>query len=222
MLISNQYRFIFVHVHKVGGQSLTNALMPFAAAGWQRAMNRVFPYRYQLKVFTKLRQKSRNRITFYPQPARDHIRGPELRELIGHETFDNYFSFAFVRNPWAWVYSNYIYARTNPRHWQHKFLQQFNHFEEFCEWQHASVKRPALQRDYIFDGQGKQILDFVGRQENMEKDFFTITQRLGIQAELPRLNVSAKDSYKKHYTPTTRQLVAEQFVEDIEAFGYTF
>jgi hypothetical protein len=222
MLLSRRHKFIFIHVHKVGGQSLTNALMPYAAVPWQRALNCLIGYRYQLKIYTKLKQYSKDRLAFEPQPFNDHIRGPELCERLGEEDFKQFFSFAFVRNPWAWVLSNYAYARSNPRHWQHKHVSSFKNFEDFCVWQYESVKNPALQYDYVFNKQGQQVLDFVGRQETIEKDFERICQKLGINASLPRYNVSTAGGYRGKYSDRARSLIAEQFAQDIDAFGYTF
>tara|TARA_R100000027_G_scaffold38198_1_gene28162 strand:+ start:11653 stop:11919 length:267 start_codon:yes stop_codon:yes gene_type:complete len=88
MIISEKFNFIFVHVPKVGGQSIANALMPYAATSWQRALNNVVPYRYQLKIFTKFKQYSRGRIAFMPHPYDDHIRGPKLRETMGPQVID--------------------------------------------------------------------------------------------------------------------------------------
>ncbi len=60
------------------------------------------------------------------------------------------------------------------------------------------MDKPAFQRDYIFDAKGYKVLDFVGRQESMEEYFRIICDKIGIQAKLPRYNVSTDEAYRKH------------------------
>jgi len=42
-------------------------------------------------------------------PYHPHITASELISKIGKEDFDSYFSFAIVRNPWAWQVSQCEY-----------------------------------------------------------------------------------------------------------------
>ena len=65
MLISKRHNFIFIHVPKAAGQSVTNALMPHAATRWQCILSPLIPFRYQLKIFTKI--KTFTNISFHPK-----------------------------------------------------------------------------------------------------------------------------------------------------------
>lgn len=68
-------------------------------------------------------------------------------------------------------------------------------------------------------------MDFIGRFENLSGDFAVICERLGIAPpSLPheKRNTTGRKRYTEYYTPALRDLVAEKFRVDIEAFGYEF
>lgn len=220
MLISEKHKFIFIHIAKVAGQSVTNALMPYAAKPWQRSLNVLCPYRYQLKLYSKLKQYGG--ISFMPQPFPDHVHSSIVREKMGKEVFRSYYSFAFVRNPWAWVLSNYTYGLSNPRHSRHDLYKSFDSFSEYLMWHCREDRKIKFQRDYVCDDQGNVIIDFVGKQERLANDFSIICKTIGVQTSLPTLNVSRHSNYRESYTNETRLLVRETFKEDIELFDYEF
>ena len=110
MLISNKRKFIFVHIYKNAGSSMTNALMPYASNKWQRMTSHV------LKRFNISLQ-------FDPQPFPSHIKASELINAMGKEAFETFFSFAIIRNPWDWQVSLYKYMLKSFSHHQHALLK---------------------------------------------------------------------------------------------------
>lgn len=220
MLISEKHKFIFIHVAKVAGQSVTNALMPYASSPWQRRLSCILPYRYQLKVYSKLKQYGGP--SFLPQPYADHVRASALRDALGMDVFNSYYSFAFVRNPWAWALSNYTYGLSNPRHSRHAIYKRFDNFSDYIVWHCREDDKIKFQKDYVCDESGQVIVDFVGKQECLSDDFSKICQEIGVKASLPRLNVSRISDYRESYNDETRELVRSTFREDIDLFGYEF
>jgi Sulfotransferase family len=213
MLISYSHRFIFIHIYKVAGTSIADALERYTAKGVDRrspmlrflrslGVHRLVP-RYRLR---KVR-------------AQRHATARAIRAELPPEIFDEFYKFAFVRNPWDWQVSLYHFALNDPSHAQHQFTKSFKSFEKYLEWRVDGHYR--LQKDFVVDDQGQLIVDFVGRYETLARDFATICNRVGIDNPgLPHHRPSAHRDYRTYYTPRTAALVAEAFKEDIEFFGY--
>ncbi|MDP7009149.1 MAG: sulfotransferase family 2 domain-containing protein [Phycisphaerales bacterium] len=218
--MSKKHKFIFIHIPKVAGQSVTNALMPHAAMSWQRFLAPIVPFRYQLKLYTKVRKYTG--LTCSPQPFLDHVKADEVVHQLGQDVFQEFFSFAFVRNPWAWALSRYTYAVKNPRHTRHTFMKQFADFDAYIRWHCESDDKFYLQKSYICDSEGNQLVNFVGKQEQLRDDFAKVCSNIGIDATLPRFNVSNKSSYHDYYSKETEQLVSKKYAKDIEFFSYEF
>ncbi|GMG87881.1 sulfotransferase family 2 domain-containing protein [Biformimicrobium ophioploci] len=149
------------------------------------------------------------------------------------EKFQRYFKCAFVRNPWDRVASTFTYLRqggaeSSPqdREWS-AFMQRFGSFDEFVTgWltpDNARL-RTVLTPQYLFlvNRFGVVEMDFIGRVENVTGDFTVIADKLGVAAELPHLNRSAREDYRALYTDRSREIVGNIYQRDIELFGYDF
>ncbi len=82
-------------------------------------------------------------------------------------------------------------------------------FEEYIEWR---VKEGCfLQSSFFCDEDGRFIVDYLGRLENIRSDFQRVCDHIGVDAELPHENESSHANYRKYYNNRTRELVAERF-----------
>jgi sulfotransferase famil protein len=215
MLISEEKRFLFVHVQKTGGVTISRLLeeaVPDAANLIPRHMI-----------------------------ARHAIE----RNLIP----EDYFKFAFVRNPWERLVSWYaMIDRARKRvSWDEPSVRRrrfrknplyryvYEHgptFEDFVK----NCTQPRMvngvpysfafnQLDYLTDEKGELLMDFVGRFENFSEDLRLLFDRLGLPApEVAHENRGRrrKRHYSRFYTPETKKIVAQRFERDIEYFGYEF
>ncbi len=206
MLISHQRQFIFIHIYKNAGTSISNALLSFTAPSWQLKTNR---------LWKKLG------VTYLDvNPYHAHSTASELIEKIGPYTFDKYFSFAIVRNPWDWQVSLYTFMRQDKNHYQHELAQSFRNFDEYLNWRCSYEVH--YQKDFVYSKDGAQLVDFIGRYENLERDFSIICSRIGVCTSLPKLNVSKTRHYRTYYNDKTVQMVANTFAPDIQLFGHDF
>ncbi len=216
MLLSIKHNFLFVHIAKTGGTSVRAALTRWR---WSDPM-----YVPQF-LCSKLSGLTGHRIgAKFPR----HAKVIAAKEMLPHELFDKLFKFAFVRNPWDLQVSSFHHIRRERPH----LLQHIDDFEAFLRWK-LDPARPyqfhvdtsiQLQTDYLVDLNGDTIVDFVGRYENLQADFDSVCERIGIPRQtLPRRR-EAKDraAYREYYKDATHELVAQHFAKDIAAFGYTF
>ena len=76
----------------------------------------------------------------------------------------------------------------------------------------------ALQLELLKDDSGELLVDFVCRQETLQSDFAEVCDRIGIEAELPRIN--ATKPVDKIERPDLRARVHQALARDCEAFDY--
>ncbi len=159
-------------------------------------------------------------------------------QKLGRPRWDNFYSFGFVRNPWARLVSWYCMIMESPTDEGGKFWRYVRDhattFEEFltkCQQPVVETKgkfRYAKslvrnQLDYFTDEHGKVAVNFIGRFEALDRDFARVQQQLGLPpGPLPKVNVGRPKDYQSFYTRRTRALVAKRFQRDIDFFGYTF
>ncbi|NEP45307.1 MAG: sulfotransferase family protein [Okeania sp. SIO2H7] len=156
-----------------------------------------------------------------------HAKARDAKKELPEEIYNKFYKFAFVRNPWDWQVSYYHFILKQPTHIRYKMVKSMSGFEEYLEWV-INTKNPfakgatKLQKDMIADKEGKIMVDFVGRYETLVKDFESVCKLLNINAFLPHFNSSGSRDYRLFYNERTKKLVAENFQEDIDLFGYTF
>lgn len=155
--------------------------------------------------------------------------------LKNHPNCADYFKFAMVRNPWDRLVSLY-FDFTKKRIYQYSalvrhdkpLLSEFVNFEDLC----LRITESPWKDNVFFKSQtkqlsmdGKMVMDFVGRFENLQSDFRTICEKIGIAPPpLERMNtgVYEKASYRQYYSDAAREAVAALYHDDIEGFGYEF
>ncbi|MCD1636366.1 sulfotransferase family protein [Martelella mediterranea] len=157
--------------------------------------------------------------------------------------FEAYFKFSFVRNPWHRCLSAYEYLKKRcssdmsfPDHrWAASNLTNVNSFSDFLVSLEnpnirKSIKRYIHFRDQIdwISSPGKKrkiLVDFVGRYEEISKDYTEICRTLGLTVHppLPPGNSKSHDQdYRRIYTSQMVDLVQDIYRTDIETFGYEF
>jgi hypothetical protein len=80
------------------------------------------------------------------------------------------------------------------------------------------------QYDFLYDNKGKQLVDFIGRFESLQKDFNFVCGQLNIlNSALPHRNKSRnRKHYSEYYDLESREFVANLYQKDIKLFNYTF
>ena len=176
-LISHKHKFIFVHVGRTGGCSIEAALGGIGAR------------------------------FFNPEQPDDerHRKLSDYKRLFP-DIFDDYFKFAFVRNPWARMVSAYAYnqsvaaARLSAVDSEIQAARMQADARKLTKAERRRVKvlenRPYLSfREFVLRPRSNQLheggndmvpyFDFVGRFETLHEDFETVCARLGVQEYAP-------------------------------------
>lgn len=210
MLINHRHKFIFIHIYKVAGTSVLNALE-----------NSTYPPYVPAKLRPSVTRITRKFNLSPSFPLRMHAKARDAKSKLPSEIYDNYFKFAFVRNPWDWQVSLFEYARQYRNHPQSTFMCSFENFDEYIKWRVTQEK--TLQKEFVADESGNIIVDFIGRFEQLEKDFTEASKKAGLEVRLPQFNKTKnRKSYVEYYSDHTRQMIQDHFEEDIELFNYSF
>ena len=221
MLLSDRYRFAFVHLAKTGGTSIR------AALGRRRSFN--------LSYWSTLICHRVSRLNGHRIGCKIPRHAPMIvaKEMLSPPVFNRMFKFGFVRNPWDRMVSAYYHFEK-----ERQDLLKANEladFSAFAKWLLTSTlaesNRPTLlralrrpQREYLVDFDGELLVNFVGRYEQLQDDYRTVLRTL----EMPDLKLPHKRrgrrrrDYRAHYTDEIAELVASHFAVDLTTFDYRF
>jgi chondroitin 4-sulfotransferase 11 len=213
MLINHEKKFIFIHVQKTAGISIESQLKE-SLSGTEVLHGR-------------------------------HGRVVDGIGEIGLDEWEKYYSFAFVRNPWDRMVSWYCMiqdAKINlplyKKWFKHPFKSELwnyaithsDNFESFIEnctevvFDLGCYKSFAFnQIDYLTDDKGNIAVDFIGKFEELDKDFAKVCAHLKLDnILLSKKNQSKHLHYSSYYSEHSINIIKKRFARDIEAFGYTF
>lgn len=227
-MISHSHKVIFVHVPKVAGQSIEHMFLQALGLDWEHRESLL------------LRKKKSDEVG----PERlAHLTAEEYVRLgyIDKVLFEDYFKFSFVRNPYqrAFSFYNFLgYARIiSFRTFVKEVLPQKLKEDDFFF---------RSQYDYLFSKEGKLLVDYVGRLEQIKSDIEKVKDRSGLQGiSLPHANKSKgewrravrlllnnpslaaqlnffnnKNTFEVLVDTELKSWIAEMYAKDFEAFDY--
>jgi hypothetical protein len=203
-MIDHASRCLFVHIPKTGGKSVQR----FFQSGWQH-----------------------------------HKDLARYAKELTPEIFSSYFKFCIVRNPWDRMLSDYIFQKKKRGSDELKLFifKPDGRVRTFHEWLEAvfsdpyryegtkwgaevssGIHRWSPQLDWITQ-QGKIGVDYLCRLENLQEGVGHVARALRLpRHRLPCRNWNFLWHYSMYYDNAARDLVAEYYASDIEAFGYHF
>jgi hypothetical protein len=240
VIISHSRRFVYVHLHKTAGESITSTLQPVLAPD-------------------DLVLRSRETAEFDGVRLDKHSGAREIRSALPPETWDRYFEFAFVRHPVDRTVSLYRWAAQRARPPRLTLTQRIglrpaperpdrsrNPEVRACS-ESASIsefiRHPLMDRARsmqpqsasLCDDDGALLVDFVGRFERLDEDFARVADTVGCPelslkwrnaSRGPHLSFDRRnDRPFRHHgrdelsDDDVRYLTA-RFEEDFRRFGY--
>ncbi len=210
MIVSHKHKFIFIHVTKCAGTSITYALAPYLGEN-------------DLVLGCTSEGEKLNEEGIRSGGLQKHSTALAVRKVLGERVWDSYYKFAFVRNPWDLLVSTYYWWQTTQ--WDDdkgtgKKIRELGDFEDYLL---SPYRRKLSCLEFISDSDGMVLVDFVGKQEDIRVDFPHVCREIGLPImELPLKNSSSHQEYSAYYNPLTRDLVGQWFQRDISRFDYTF
>jgi hypothetical protein len=153
--------------------------------------------------------------------------------LFGKEDFNNYFKFAFVRNPFTRLVSAYEFLKQGgggPLDAKNvQIVQPYDTLEDFVINYLTPTTAKANryfrpQYQFICDSDNRMLIDYIGRFESIEDDYEYIRKKIGSGEPLKKLNITptSKRSVKEHYlNNVVLQKVIAIYKKDFEFFGYS-
>lgn len=199
MIISHNYKFIFIKNRKVGGSTLENYLQNF--------LNEddifISDPRDNLKNVNDMGIKE------------PHIGCHEIQKNWPIE-FKSYFKFTVERNPWDKIVSAFYF---------YKAVGQSKAKGNFKDY----VFKHNFPNDWLnYTEENKVIVDKVIRYENLKNEFKKIIGYLGlpdnsdIQQYNKKTNYRNNADYRTLYDEETKSVVAKRYKETINYFHYEF
>ena len=217
MPISHKNKIIFVHIPRTGGNSVEVALN-------MQVDNELFGL---VDSFGN-RLKINDLISLRPEKivCLQHLAAKEIKKMYPN-IWNNYYKFAFVRNPWDRMVSFFHYSIQVREDLQKRWgINKNSNFKEFIikikNMPPSSVRDVTQQNYFLLDENGSIAVDFLGKFEGMDNDFKKICEATGINAQLPMTNSSRHINYRDLYDEETKKIVALLCHTDIELFNYKF
>ena len=171
--------------------------------------------------------------TLFGNTGGSHRKIVDYKQIFSPNTFNSYYKFTFVRNPWDRLVSTFFFLKKGgltekDKAWAESHLGVYTDFGVFVkEWLTEERISNSLhfQHQHVFleDEKGNIAVDFIGRFETIETDFLAITKRLGINRSLQKTNASERDlNYRSYYDDETKAIVGSIYAKDISLFNYEF
>ena len=170
-IINLSRRFIFVHVPKAAGTSVTESLSQYTrfcdieVGGTQygEKLGRIYGRRFGISK---------------------HSTALEIRKVIGHDEWQSFFSFCFVRHPFDRALSIYKFLKYVHHDWKgHEVMSNFNSFKAFVHSDFFAGDGPdgIFRPQWVWVGSSsdtRPVVDYVGRVEKIDEEMQTIEARI--------------------------------------------
>jgi len=206
-MISHGYKCIFVHIPKCGGTSIEDIIWSGTRSVSDLWMGNISRYHNK-----------------YQTGGMQHLLAVHIRHEVGLATFNQCFKFAFIRNPWDKAISQYHYMATREDLREYIGMLPNDSFKKYLELIQKKIHvQWEQQYKFIFDENGKVIIDFLGRFESFHRDVNYVLARLGIKKRtIPHRMKTVHRPYQEYYDNEAIEIVQSIYSKDITAFGYTF
>ena len=216
MLINSTYNFLFIHIPKTGGTSMSVALarlnqwndIELGGTPFGQQVDRLYRGRFGLGK---------------------HSLAVEVRRTIGVPAWSRFYSFALSRNPYSRAISSYTFLKE--RESNAVFMKNYNNVNEFILSPHFNPtiqeRLMAPQRDWAFSPDNTQLVDDIIPLETISDAFPVLLRRCGVHSvHAERLSFVAKNTSTikvadRDVSDAAIERIAERYEADFKLLGYS-
>ena len=219
MIINNTHRFIYIHIPKTAGSSITK---------YFSVLSRYCDLEIGGTEFGEgVQEPYRNRFGISK-----HITATSLLQKIGVDDWRSFYTFTIVRNPISRCVSTFNFLKR----WKgagekfNKSFDQFINFEDFVLsgfWDETdgpdSIFLP--QSRWVYTKNQKEILvNFIGKMENLDLSLSRVTSELKIvnllTQDIPHVNQGKAAITSIDFSEKVIEKILRKYSEDFSNFGY--
>lgn len=198
MPINKKNKILFIHIPKTAGTSIET----------------FFNMHHKGCFFQKKHSIEIDGIKFCPQ----HLRYKDLKKRL--DNIERFFSFSFVRHPYDRIISEFFYKKELTRSRKKNDINKW--VKNFIENNNDDHSLP--QHEFIFDENENVLVDFLGKYENLNKDFNELLNKLGYNNnKLPNKKISKlrkKRNFNEYLSNESKELIYEKYKKDFDIFNY--
>lgn len=221
MIVSKSRNFIFIHISKTGGNAVAEGLRPIVDLT-QDYDNQIAYASEEDRPYAGLNRDLKFGL---------HTNATRARNGVGAEAYRSAFRFAFVRNPFARVYSGFRWLQAeakknenNPDYLDRnrKFAEQ-SFDEMIADIGDLKTGNLALRPQTFWLPQ-PGMMSYMGRTEHFNQDMQRIWRYLAPDlpepASFEKVNVSTRPDQWRNMSGTARDQIVTHYADDFERFGY--
>lgn len=219
LIISNKHKYIFFHLPKNAGTSISNKLFEIEDFSFLKKT-----LIHALKIIGN-KKKAYNfffcKNDFKIKLFNSHSSVLQLEKIIHQKTFKEYYKFGVIRNPFDRQVSRFLYFNKINNDFK------YNTFKEFVLWDIESQKNSyALkQKKFLLNSSGNIGVNKILRFENLDNDFEELKIKLNLKlknSKLKKKNSTSNFNYREFYDSDTQKIVENFCKEDLDFFNYSF
>lgn len=221
MRLSWKHKFVYISIHKTASSTVRKLLDPYSdiqsCADKQTICYHHIPAKKMKYYFDERYEKAEKKWA----------------------DWNKFFKFTTVRNPWDRKLSTFSYLKKKAKQFKKFdnglaptwFVQKVlridtecatfkDYLKKYCE----PNKKRNRQIDWVLDNDGNNMLDYIGKVENLEHDIKYAFKQIGLpEPNIVHTNKSNHRPYTEAYDEQWMiDKVAERYEDDISHFNYEF
>lgn len=217
-MILSEKKILYIHCPKTGGNSIQNALLPYADEAklvGEGTWDGIQQFGLKHPTYKQL-QKHSSLSRYY--------------KCMGRPKVDSFFKFAVARNPWDLLVSHYFSPYRKVSNWNRDdFIKMVRTIPPLSYYiQHRSLLAHYLKRKGICYENSRPLdadINMLLRFEHLDADYKLLCEKVGLPyEELPKVNQSKRRRSIEYYDgdPELIEMVERKYRKEINFMGYRF